>query len=293
MDEKSVCSIQTLVSRSGEPAGHVTPKNMDIRPDEQSGQCACCGGTGWKDVGSGKERRVTRCDCFLEAQAKQLFKLSCVPARHMQCDFTKYETEGRKSLWDAKTAVENWCAQYPFDQTGLLLLGSSGTGKTHLAVAALRELTKKGIHCLFCDYRDLLKQIQNSYNPSVQVTELDVLRPVFEAEVLVLDDLGAVKPSEWIWDTVSLILNTRYNENRTTLITSNFLDGPAAGTAEAEQLRAARREKGEQPARPTSEDLTLADRIGERMRSRLFEMCRPVLVVGGDYRRNFRSGSFR
>ena len=48
--------------------------------------------------------------------------------------------------------------------------------------------------------------------------------------MLVLDDLGAVKPSEWVWDTVSLILNTRYNDNRTTIITTNFADEPAASS---------------------------------------------------------------
>ena len=86
---------------------------------------------------------------------------------------------------------------------------------------------RKGVTCSFCDYRELLKRIQNSYNPSVQSTELEVLRPIFESEVVVLDDLGAVKPSEWVWDTVSLVLNTRYNDNLTTIITTNFEDGPA------------------------------------------------------------------
>lgn len=150
-----------------------------------------------------------------------------------------------------------------------------------MAVAAMKKLTDKGIHCLFCDYRDLLKRIQNSYNPSVQTTELDVLKPIFETEVVLLDDLGAVKPSEWVWDTVSLILNSRYNENRTTLITSNFLDGPSATADGVEGPRRAAREE------------TLGDRIGERMRSRLFEMCRLVQVNGRDYRQKFRTGNSR
>jgi DNA replication protein DnaC len=111
-----------------------------------------------------------------------------------------------------------------------LIIGKIGTGKTHLAVAITKELVlNKGISCLFYDYRELLKEIQNSYNATVQTTELDVLRPVFETDVLVLDELGAVKPTEWVWDTVSLILNARYNDNRTTIITTNFEDQPAAG----------------------------------------------------------------
>jgi DNA replication protein DnaC len=175
--------------------------------------------------------------------------------------------------------VETWVTQYPEDQNGLLLIGPSGVGKTHLAVAALKRLTSKGFHCLFCDYRELLKEIQNSYNPSVQATELELLRPVFETEVVLLDDLGAVKPSEWVWDTVSIILNARYNAKRTTLITSNFLDGPSAAAEGISSPRRAAREE------------TLGDRVGERMRSRLFEMCRLVLVNGKDYRQRFRAAS--
>ena len=145
-----------------------------------------------------------------------------------------------------------------------MIIGTIGTGKTHLAVGILKELIPtRGIPCLFYDYRELLKEIQNSYNSTVQTTELDVLRPVFETDVLVLDELGAVKPTEWVWDTVSLILNTRYNDNRTTIITTNFDDQPAAAVTTSLS-----------PARAATRTETLGDRIGERMRSRLHEMCR-------------------
>ena len=78
----------------------------------------------------------------------------------------------------------------------------------------------------------MLKNIQNSYNPQVNTTELELLKPVFAAEVLVLDDLGAQKPNEWVWDTVALILNTRYNDKQTTIITTNYPDLPAGGGAQ-------------------------------------------------------------
>ena len=197
-------------------------------------------------------------------------------------------------LAKAKLDVEAWAQQYPLDRNGLLLLGVSGVGKTHLAAAALKVLIKKGFHCLFVDYRDLLKQIQNSYNPAVQTTELELLQPIFDTEVVLLDDLGAIKPSQWVWDTVSLILNNRYNKDRTTLITSNFVDGPAAGTEDTESLDPGwegnldlrKKEK-------RNREETLGDRIGNRMRSRLFEMCRPVLVIGHDYRRELRAANLR
>ena len=156
-------------------------------------------------------------------------------------------------------------------------------GKTHLAVGIIRELVvQKGIPCLFYDYRELLKQIQNSYNPEVSATELSILRPVFETEVLVLDELGAVKPSEWVWDTVSLIINSRYNDKRTTIFTTNYPDRPA-GSAEPENNLAKR----------VTREESLGDRIGERMRSRLHEMCRKVEMTGGDFRQRVQSANFR
>jgi len=281
MDEKDARFIRSLALHSGEPAGNVMQKNAAAKLAEEPQNCSICGGTGWKDVVSGSERRVTRCDCFLQTQTKHLLAASEIPARYQDCEFSNYETSGNDGLAAAKIKIKTWAAQYPLDRSGLLLVGPSGVGKTHLSVAALKQLTQKGVHCLFCDYRELLKKIQNSYNPSVQTTELDLLRPIFETEIVLLDDLGAVKPSEWVWDTVSLVLNARYNEKLTTIITSNFLDGASAGAERADGLRRAAREE------------TLGDRIGERMRSRLLEMCRLVLVNGKDYRQKFRSANLR
>jgi DNA replication protein DnaC len=211
-----------------------------------------------------------------------------IPKRYEHCELSNFTTDfpGADRLISlAHIGATRFVQEFdPRDGKGLLLVGGIGTGKTHLAVGILKELiSAKGRACLFCDYRELLKQIQNSYNDSVQVTELQVLRPVFEAEVLLLDELGAVKPSEWVWDTVSLILNTRYNDNRTTIITTNFPDEPAAGVNRSPSMS---------PARAASREETLGDRIGERMRSRLHEMCRFVKMDGPDFRQKFKSASF-
>ena len=111
-------------------------------------------------------------------------------------------------------------------------MGPCGVGKTHLAVAALRQIVLRGHTGLFYDYRELLKEIQDSYNSENQATEMGVLEPVLTAEVLLLDDLGASKPSPWALETVGHILNSRYNDKRITLVTTNYLDtGPATPTA--------------------------------------------------------------
>jgi len=253
--------------------------------------CPLCEGTGWKTLPSKstapKDRRVTRCDCQLRARNQTLLTAARIPRRYEHCELASYTTDfpgAHHSLAIAHISASKFAQEYdPRAGTGLLIIGKIGTGKTHLAVGITKELVlNKGISCMFYDYRELLKEIQNSYNATVKTTELDVLRPVFEADVLVLDELGAVKPTEWVWDTVSLILNTRYNDNRTTIITTNFEDQPAAGAnGVGSAVRAATRAE------------SLGDRIGERMRSRLHEMCRIIKMEGEDFRQKFRSASFR
>jgi DNA replication protein DnaC len=249
--------------------------------------CPLCEGTGWKPVSKGSDQRVARCDCRRRARSQTLLGAANIPKRYEHCELSNFEFDGPHSgLASSRMAACRFAEEYPLDKTGLLLVGSIGVGKTHLAVGIIKELILgKGFACLFCDYRELLKQFQNSFNASVQATELEVLRPIFDAEILVIDELGAAKPTEWVADTVGLILNTRYNDNRTTIITTNYPDDP-----------------GESMAPPTSDfgraqralrKDTLGDRIGERMRSRLHEMCRIIRMDGEDFRQKFRSASFR
>jgi DNA replication protein DnaC len=259
----------------------------------QAEVCPLCEGTGWKTLSARtsapKDRRVTRCDCQLRARAGAVLGAARIPNRYEHCELSNFEFEGPYlSLAPARMAAYRFVEEYPVDKTGLLLIGTIGVGKTHLAVGIIKEVIRsKGIACLFYDYRELLKQIQNSYNDTVKTTELDVLRPVFETEVLVLDELGAVKPTEWVWDTVSLILNTRYNDDRTTIITTNYRN--LVGRERPGNVRSTSPEA----AKYASEKETLGDRIGDRMRSRLHEMCRIVTMEGQDYRERVKSASFR
>ncbi len=248
--------------------------------------CPVCAGSGWKPVLGALDGGVTRCDCRLRARGGALIAGARIPKRYEHCELSNFTTDfpgADHSIALAQISASRFVQEFdPRNGDGLLLVGGIGTGKTHLAVGILKELIgARGSSCLFCDYRELLKQIQNSYNASVQATELQVLRPVFDAEVLLLDELGAVKPSEWVWDTVSLILNTRYNDNRTTIITTNFADEPAASVT-----------RSLSPARAAAREESLGDRIGERMRSRLHEMCRIVKMDGPDFRQKFKSASF-
>jgi DNA replication protein DnaC len=233
-----------------------------------------------------------RCDCRVQGRGERLLAAARIPARYEHCELTTFhydpDDKRQTSIVRAINLAGRFVEEYPIEKTGLLFVGSVGVGKTHLAVGIIKSLIReKGIHCLFCDYRELLKQIQNSYNASVQATEMEVLRPVFDAEVLVLDELGAVRSTEWVFDTVNYVLNSRYNDNKTTIITTNFPDGPEDTAAEFDNLRSA--STVERAARRE----TLGDRIGERMRSRLHEMCKKVEIEGPDYRQQSKQAQFQ
>jgi DNA replication protein DnaC len=260
------------------------------RPNLAMAECDRCGGTGLRmERQPGRGRVAVRCDCQNERMAGWALRRTHVPKRYEHCTLADYETRfpgAHSSLAPALMTAKRFVEDYPVhtEGKGLLLVGSIGVGKTHLAVGMLEALVReKSAAGLFCDYRDLLKQVQNSYSPQVAATELEVLRPVFEAEVLVLDELGASKPTDWVWDTVAHILNTRYNDKRTTIFTTNYANAPSAGMSGAEptgKLRNAVREE------------TLGDRIGDRMRSRLMEMCVVVEMHGQDWRQSTKLASF-
>lgn len=249
--------------------------------------CPVCGGTGWKSLvdseTSAGPRRVARCDCQAVDARERRLAVARIPARYQHCDFSNFEANihddptANQSLGAARFLSERFAEEYPAQgDFGLLFMGGCGVGKTHLAVAILRALAAKGVDCLFYDFRELLKAIQASYNPVSQTTEMQILGPVLEIEVLLLDDLGAIKPSLWVLDTVGHIINSRYNDKRVTLITTNYLDSPGEAAS----------------SRPPARDDTLADRIGERMRSRLYEMCRVVWIQAEDFRRRVKQAQY-
>jgi len=223
--------------------------------------CALCDDTGWRPVDDGDSRRVVRCDCWRENVGRQRLSEAHIPKRYQHCtlaNFAAYNESLERAVAQARRLAE----AFPAVTRGLFLEGQPGVGKTHLAVAVLKHVIQAtGGRGLFYDTRDLLRVIRSTYDPAIRTTELDILRPVMTADLLVLDDIGAEKTSEWVEETMNLIVNTRYNERRATIFTSNYEDIP-----------------------DDTDPNALLFRIGHRMRSRLHEMCEFIVMDGADYR---------
>lgn len=245
-----------------EQGGEDKQTKSGIISAEESSLCQYCFGTGMEVVeGCG----ARRCKCRARKLQAKLLEAACIPLRYQDCLLSNYQpTKGSNTQLLAMTLSHRLVREYPAVDRGLLFMGPCGVGKTHLSAAILRGLVEKGIPCLFYESGALLKEIQSSYNPVSQTSESKVLEPVYKTDVLVLDELGATKPTDWVRDTMMQIINSRYNDKKLTIFTTNYLDSHC-----------------------TKRDETLEERIGVRLRSRLFEMCKTLYVNGEDYRKKF------
>jgi DNA replication protein DnaC len=323
---------------------HVVPDADDASPalpfDRASAArnehqvCKLCFGTGLEVV-PGKGAR--RCECRKQSPKEKLLEAARIPPRYADCTLQNYRAETYapehsngtqlRALMKAKELATNYHTSYKEQGRGLLFMGTVGVGKTHLAVGILNSLIEQGVECLFYEFGSLLKRIQDSYNPISQSSELRVLAPVYEAEVLALDELGSTVPTDWVRDTIAQIINRRYNDRKVTIFTTNYLDEVRHTNArdarpnavlenlqseilklraslprnddEKKQIELLLKEKLQYEKQILTEiEITpeqriqrltkLEDRIGVSMRSRLFQMCETVIIQGADYRRKSR-----
>lgn len=220
--------------------------------------CSICGGSGWIIEDNNGKREALRCRCQFEKFKSIHLKASKIPVRYKKCKFSNFQTETVTQLKALKECKEFFYS-FPFVENGLLLYGPPGTGKTHLAVATLRNvILYKGINALFCDFRNLLIDIKSTFETRQSSTE--ILEAALKVPLLVLDDIGAERNTDWAKDILSTIVNYRYVNSLPTVITTN--------------LRFDR-----------STDDSFATKFDGRTESRIYEMCKILRVDGNDKRK--------
>jgi DNA replication protein DnaC len=223
--------------------------------------CPACDDTGWKPVEVDGVRRVVRCECWQDGHARRLFEDARIPPRYRRCDFDNFQVYPNEKLINAIGAVRRFAENFPASSKGLCLIGPHGIGKTHLAVAALRVALGRGCEGLFYEVSDLLRLIRSTYNPVIKTAEMQILQPLLSVPLLVLDDVGKEKTSEWVEETMTFIVNSRYNQRLITIFTSNYADDPDIEALDSLRVR-----------------------VGSRMYSRMHEMCEFIDWGGADYR---------
>jgi DNA replication protein DnaC len=253
---------------------------MESMPEDL---CPVCQGTGWKTIERGGISAAEACECRFEGRTERLVERARIPPLYAGASFDNFELprDGREPAYHELAYVMTAVRQYTRDfatlqRRGLLLIGNAGTGKTHLAVAALKALIASyGVEGLFFDFNNLLDSIRASYDAASGQSDREAYRFALETEVLLLDDLGAHRVTDWVQDVVTSIITYRCNHQKPLIATTNLID-PAAGDSIVQRSAAL----------PGVEyRKTLADHIGERARSRLFEMCTVLRIrTAADYR---------
>jgi DNA replication protein DnaC len=241
----------------------------------EAAACEKCGGSGFRIVEREGISGAEPCDCVSRGSEADLEAAARIPPHYASASFDNFRAFNDAYQF-VMVKLSAYVREFPAGskKPGLLFIGQTGTGKTHLAVAVLRKLMAKGFQGLFFDYMNLLERIRAGWDDLANAADRDAYQSCLDADVLLLDDVGSHRVSEFVEDTITGIVTYRCNHNKPLIVTTNLPDPDA-------DFNLFKRSASGESRYQTS----LAERIGVRARSRLFEMCELVKMPdAGDYR---------
>jgi len=238
--------------------------------------CPRCQGLGRVAVERDGILVTGRCRCQQLPDRIALFNYARIPARHAESTFGTFSRgalqKGDENTARAMTGVLRWKGDFfPHKAQGLVLHGPVGRGKTHLLVALLRDLIfEHGVAARYVEFSRLLGELKEGYDHGQGDSQL--LSELADIPILAIDELGKGRVTDWELTVIDEIVNRRYNGMRCTLGATNYAPQPATGVREVNL------------ATVDASRQTLGDRVGDRVFSRISQMCAFIEVGGPDMR---------
>ncbi len=231
--------------------------------------CPLCSGTGFVKKGEG----VELCSCRFSP--KDINKALRIPRRFWNAEIENYKFENPSETL-AYTEALNFSANFdPKEGKGITFVGEPGVGKTHLAVGILKKIYReKGIKGLFFDTKDLIYKLKSLIE---ERKTNRAIKAILSHPLIVLDDLGSERLSEWQRELIAYIISYRYNNLKSTIITTNF-----SLTGEEKKDKRIRKFLGKEIELPKT---LLEERLGASTVSRIYQMTNVVYIGGRDRRR--------